>query len=65
MLATFIITLAGARAVVKVSGHQSGWLRPGNRIFLEVANMVVTLRIVAFVSSEIPGWSCVNTNCQL
>ena len=31
----------------------SRWLKPGNRTFLEVANMVVTWWIVAFLPSEI------------
>ena len=48
---TLIITLAGTQAIIKVSGHQHGWLWPGNRTFLEVASMVVTWRIVAFLCS--------------
>ena len=49
---TSIITRAGIPAIIKVSGHQylwfTWWLWPGNRIFLEVASMVVTWWIVAF-----------------
>ena len=42
-------SLAGARAITKVSRHQYLWLAPGNGTFLEVASMVVTWWIVFFV----------------
>ena len=35
---SLIITLVGARAIIKVSGNQHQWLGPGNRTFLEVAS---------------------------
>ena len=41
-------SFAGARAIIKVSGHQYWWLGPRNRTFLEVASMVVTWWIVVF-----------------
>ena len=48
-------SLAGARVIIKVKGHQyrrlAWWLRPVNRTFLEVASMVVTWWIVAFLYS--------------
>ena len=43
-------SLAGARAIIKVSGHQYRWLAGGyelKRTFLEVASMVVTWWMVA------------------
>ena len=47
-----IITLAGARVIIKVSGHQYRWLAGGYDLeighFLEVASMVVTWWIMAF-----------------
>ena len=49
--------LARARAIIKVLGHQYWWLAgwwlwPGNRTFVEVANMVVSWWIVTFLCSE-------------
>ena len=49
---TLIITLAGAWALIKVSGHQNRWLWPRKRTFLEVASMVVTWWIVVFCAVE-------------
>ena len=47
---TYIST--GARAIIKVSGHQYGWLAGGYDLkmgyFLEVASMVVTWWIMCF-----------------
>ena len=40
--------LTGARAIIKVSGHQYQWLWPGNSTFLEVASMVISRWIVGF-----------------
>ena len=52
----------GARVIITVKGHQyrwlTWWLSPGNRAILEVANMVVTWWIVAFVAQcdfPLPG----------
>ena len=50
-------SLAGAWAIIKMSCYQypwlaGGWLWPGNRTFLEVASMVVTWWIVAFMRSD-------------
>ena len=45
--------LAGARVIIKVSGHQYQWLGPGNRTFLEVASMDVTWWIVAFCAVSV------------
>ena len=48
--------LAGARAIIKVPGHQYRWLAGGYnleiRYFLQAAGMVVTWWIVAFLRSE-------------
>ena len=41
-------SLAGARAIIKVSGHQYWWLAGKNRTFLEVASMEVIWWIVIF-----------------
>ena len=53
-----IIAWALVRVIIKVSGHQhwwlAGWLWPGNRTFLEVASMVVSWWIVAFLPSGEP-----------
>ena len=48
------MTLAGAQAIIKVSGYQHRWLAGGYDMqvvmtFLEVAGMVVTRWIVAFL----------------
>ena len=46
-------SLASARAIIKVLGHQYRWLVwwlwPENRTFSEVTSMVVTWWIVAFL----------------
>ena len=52
---TLIITLAGTWAMIKVSSHQYRWLAGGYNLevghtFLEVAGVVVTWWIVAFLS---------------
>ena len=41
-------SLTATQAIIKVSGRQYWWLRPGNMTFLEVASTVVTWWIVAF-----------------
>ena len=50
---TLILTLTGARAIIKVSGRQHWWLAGGydlrNWTFLEVDSMVVRWWIVFFV----------------
>ena len=50
-------SLAGARAIMKVLGHQYRWLGGGYDLemlqFLEVASMVVTWWIVAFCAVKL------------
>ena len=41
----------------------SRWLWPGNRTFLEVASMMVTWWIVAFVASEVSFLSLMHNLC--
>ena len=47
-LTTMLAT--GAWEIIKVSGHQHWWLGPWNWTFLEMAGMVVSWWIVAFLS---------------
>ena len=51
-----MIAQAPVRVIIRVKGHQhrvvSRWLWPGNKTFLEVAIMVVTWWIVAFLPSD-------------
>ena len=47
---------SGAQAIIKVLGHQYRWLWPRNRTFLEVASMVVSWWILAFLCSNLQSW---------
>ena len=60
---TLIITraLASEASLVPVV---SRWLWPGNRTFLEVASMVVTCWLVAFLQSAICHWWCICFACD-
>ena len=64
---TLTIARAPARVIIKVSGHQYWWLAGGYDLeighFLEVANMVVTWWIVAFLVQCITMVWCENSVC--
>ena len=59
-------SLAGIRVIIRVRSSGpvvSRWLRPGNRTLLEVASMVVTWWIVAFLHSVAPQYPPLSTAC--
>ena len=58
-------SLTGARAIISVGSSApvvSRWIRPGNRTFLEVASVVITWWIVAFLSGAMSLQSLLMTS---